>query len=106
MILRIRVDANDEGQRILQELTASLEMKEMFVERLEHHIGAAVSDAVFDILGKEPCDYDVTIDGDTVPGLVLAMQAALHTVEQGKGNELKHLLTAAIARATNGAGGL
>lgn len=80
MILRVSVEANDQEDRTLDELTSTFETKEMFVERLEHHIGAAVSDAVFDMLGKDPCDYDVIIDGDTVPALVLALQAALHTL--------------------------
>ena len=102
MILPFNVEAADQTDHTLEELTATFEIKEMFVERLEHHIGVAASKAVFDILGNEPRDYGVTIDGNTMPGLVQAMQAAPHAVEQGKGNELKHLLTAAIARATIG----
>jgi len=110
MILRLSLTANETGERALAELVDDLETKEMFVERLEEHMSAAVSDAVFDMLGRrlgiDSGEYAVTIDGDTVPGLVLALQGALRAVEQGRGNEIAHLLRAAIARAANGGGGL
>lgn len=98
MILRLEIHADEPGAAILAELMADLETREMFVERLEEHMAAAVADAVFDMRRTEVGEYEVVIEGDTVPGLLIALQGALLAVEQGQGKEVAHLLRAAIAR--------
>ena len=105
-ILRLVIDGDDAARALLAEVTADPELREMFVGRLELHMAAAVNDAVFDLLprreGIDLAEYDVTVEGDVVPGLVLAVQAALHMLESG--GDVRPLLTAALARATNGTG--
>jgi hypothetical protein len=88
MHLHLHIDANDAGEAILRSLLATAEMRERLAERLQEHMAAALGDAVF----------------DTLPALLLACQAALYEVEQGRGNTIGPLLTAAIARATQGRG--
>ncbi len=108
MHLSLHIDPNQPGTAILAELLASVESKEMLVEQLEDHFSAALRDAVFDLLpyreGIDDCQFEVTVDSDTVSALLLACQAALHAVEHGQGNEIGPLLVAAIARATEGRG--
>lgn len=108
MQIHIHIDANETGETVLQSLWASAEMREMLAERLEEHMAAALRDAVFDLLpgrtGIDDCEFEVSVDNDTLPVLLLACQAALYEVEQGRGNTIGPMLTAAIARATSGRG--
>ena len=110
MHIHLHITPNAPGQAILDELLASVELRETLAERLEEHMAAAVRDAVFDLLpyraGIDDCAFDVTVDNDTLPVLLLACQAALESVKAGKGNEIGPLLTAAMARATSGYGSL
>lgn len=108
LILRLIIDGNAPALALLAEIAASQELREMFVERLEEHAAGAISDAVFDLLarreGVDLAEYEVTVESDVLPALVLAVQAALHTLETG--GDVRPLLIAALARATNGTGGL
>jgi hypothetical protein len=54
----------------------NVELRETLAERLEAHMAAAVRDAVFDLLpyraGIDDCQFDVTVDSNTLPALLLA----------------------------------
>jgi hypothetical protein len=108
MHLHLHITPNTPGQAILDELLASVELRETLAERLEEHMTAALRDAVYDMLpyraGIDDCEFDVTVDNDTLPVLLLACQAALYEVEQGRGNTIGPPLTTAMARATHGRG--
>jgi hypothetical protein len=108
--LHLHIQPNETGAALLGELLAEPETREMLAERLEEHFSGALRDAVYDLLpyrtGVDDCQFEVSVDNDTLAGLVLAVQAALHAVQQGKGDALEPLLTAALARATNGMGTL
>jgi hypothetical protein len=106
--LHLHITPNTPGQAILDGLLAAVELRETLAERLEAHMAAALRDAVYDLLphraGIDNCEYEVSVDSDTLPALLLACQAALYEVEQGRGNTIGPLLTTAMARATHGRG--
>jgi hypothetical protein len=80
MHIHLHITPNAPGQAILDELLASVELRETLAERLEEHMAAALRDAVYNMLpyraGIDNCEFDVTVDNDTLPALLLACQAA------------------------------
>jgi hypothetical protein len=63
---------------------------ELLAELLEEFFSSALRDAVYDLppyrKGVDDCQFEVTADNDTLTVLVLAVQAAWHSGQQGKSN--------------------
>jgi hypothetical protein len=77
--LHLHIQSNKPSAALLGELLA---------ERLEGLFSGALRDAVYDLppyrKGVDDCLFEVTADNDILTVLVLAVQAALHAVQQGK----------------------